>query len=115
VLIFFINGISFDQKVAKSPTREFKKRFGDNWREVAIKKSELVAEYLYKYQDEGRFGAAPRLLVVYIDEDVSIDKIREIITKTDLNNPIEVNFTYKHKIQGEKNYKVPCFIILLHN
>ena len=87
----------------------------DDWRETAIKKPELVAEYLYKYQDEGRFGADPRLLVVYIDEDVSIDKIREIINKTDLNNPVEINFSYKHKVQGEKNYKVPCFVILLHN
>ncbi|OQX22187.1 MAG: hypothetical protein BWK75_01415 [Candidatus Altiarchaeales archaeon A3] len=112
---FFINGVSFDQKVAKSPTNKFKRHFKDEWREIAIKKPELVAEYLYKFQDEGRFGADPRLLVVYIDEDVSIDKIREIIDKTDLNNPIEINFSYKHKIQGEKNYKVPCFVILLHN
>ncbi len=112
---FFINGISFDQKVAKSPTNEFKRCFKGEWRKVAIEKPELVAEYLYKYQDEGRFGADPRLLVVYIDEDVSIDKIREIIGKADLNNPIEINFTYKHKVQGEKNYKVPCFVILLHN
>ena len=112
---FFINGISFDQKVAKSPTNEFKRHFKNDWREVAIQKPELVAEYLYKHQDEGRFGADPRLLVVYIDEDVSIEKIREIIDKTDLNNPIEINFTYKHKHQGEKNYKVPCFVILLFN
>lgn len=112
---FFINGISFDQKVAKSPTNEFKSHFKDNWRDVAIKQPELVAEYLYKHQDEGRFGADPRLLVVYIDEDVSIDKIREIINNTDLDNPLEVNFAYKHKVQGEKNYKVPCFVILLHN
>lgn len=112
---FFINGISFDQKVAKSPTNEFKRQFKDDWRDVAINQPELVAEYLYKYQDEGRFGADPRLLVVYIDEDVSIDKIRDIINNTDLNNPLEVNFTFKHKVQGEKNYKVPCFVILLHN
>jgi len=112
---FFIDGISFDQKVAKSPTNEFKRYFKDDWRQMAIKKPELVAEYLYKYQDEGRFGADPRLLVVYIDEDVSINRIREIINKTDLNNPIEINFTYKHKNLGEKNYKVPCFVILLHN
>lgn len=112
---FFIDGVSFDQKVAKSPTNKFKKDFKDEWREVAIKKPGLVAEYLYRYQDEGRFGADPRLLVVYLDEDVSIDKIREIINKTDLRKPIEVNFTFKHKVQGEKNYKVPCFIILLHN
>ena len=112
---FFINGVSFDQKVAKSPTSEFKRHYKDNWREVAINKPQLVAEYLYKFQDEGRFGADPRLLVVYIDEDVSIDKIREIINKTDLNNPVEINFTYRHRNLGEKNYKVPCFVILLHN
>lgn len=112
---FFINGISFDQKVAKSPTNEFKKHFKDDWRGIAIKQPKLVAEYLYKYQDEGRFGADPRLLVVYIDEDVSIEKIRTIIDHTDLNNPTEINFTYKHKHLGEKNYKVPCFVILLHN
>jgi len=112
---FFINGVSFDQKVAKSPTNEFKRHFKDEWREVAIKNPDLVAGYLYEYQDEGRFGADPRLLVVYIDEDVSIDKIREIINKTDLDNPLEINFTYKHKNLGEKNYKVPCFVILLHN
>lgn len=112
---FFIDGVSFDQKVAKSPTNEFKRHFKNNWREMAIKRPEMVAEYLYKHQDEGRFGADPRLLVVYIDEDVTIDKIREIIDKTDLRNPIEINFTYKHKNLGEKNYKVPCFVILLHN
>ncbi len=112
---FFINGISFDQKVAKSPTNEFKRHFKNEWRKIAIQKPKLVAEYLYKYQDEGRFGADPRLLVVYIDEDVSIEKIRETIEKTDLDNPIEINFTYKHKVQGEKNYKVPCFVILLYN
>ncbi|HAX61801.1 MAG TPA: hypothetical protein DCX95_04475 [Elusimicrobia bacterium] len=112
---FFIGGISFDQKVAKSPTSQFKNHFKDKWREEAIKNPSLVARYLYQYQDEGRFGADPRLLVVYIDEDVSIQKIREIINATDLNKPIEINFSFKHKIQGEKNYKVPCFVILLHN
>jgi len=112
---FFIDGVSFDQKVAKSPTNEFKRHFKDEWREVAIKSPELVAEYLYKYQDEGRFGADPRLLVVYIDEDVSIDRIREIIAGTDLDSPIEINFSYKHKVQGEKNYKAPCFVVLLYN
>jgi len=112
---FFIDGISFDQKVAKSPTNQFKIKFKDNWKKEAIKNPKLVAEYLYKYQDEGRFGADPRLLVVYLDEDISIQKIREIIKNTDLNEPIEINFSFKHKVQGDKSYKVPCFVILLHN
>ncbi|MDX1948997.1 MAG: hypothetical protein SFT90_00670 [Rickettsiales bacterium] len=112
---YFINGFSYDQKVAKSPTNEFKKHYGDNWREKAIQEPALVAKYLYQYQDEGRFGSDPRLLVVYLDEDVSIEKIREIINKTDLSNPIEINFSFKHKNQGEVSYKVSCFIILLYN
>ncbi len=74
----------------------------------------LVDEYLYKFQDEGRFGADPRLLVVYLDEDISIGRIQEIIENTDLEKPLEINFTYKHKNHGEKIYKVKCFVILLY-
>ncbi len=111
---FFINGESFDQKVAKSPTNEFKRRYKDNWREVAIKNPNKVAEYLYKYQDEGRFGADSRLLIVYIDEGVSVAAIKDKINKFDLDRPTEITFTYKHKIQGEKTYKVSCYIILLY-
>jgi len=112
---FFINGESFDQKVAKSPTNEFKRKYKEKWRETAINHTELVAEYLYKYQDEGHFGADSRLLIVYIDEDVSVDRIKTIIDNFDLDNPIEITFSYKHKTQGVKTYKVQCYIILLHN
>lgn len=116
---FFINGISFDQKVAKSPTNEFKRDFGENWKDYAVQNPHKVAEYLYKYQDEGRFGADSRLLVVYLDEDVSIEKIADIIEKTDLENPLEVNFEYTHNkgkpTEKFKTYKVNCFIILLKN
>ncbi len=113
-VVFFIDGESFDQKVAKSPTNEFKRKYKDKWREQAIKHPEIVAEYLYKYQDEGRFGANSRLLIVYIDEDVTAETIKNKIESFDLNKPIEITFTYKHKIQGEKTYKVSCFVILLH-
>ncbi len=112
---FFINGISFDQKVAKSPTNQFKTKFKDNWKQQAINNPTLVAEYLYEYQDEGRFGSDPRLLIVYLDEDVSIDRIQEIIKQTDLSHPLEINFNFKHKTQGAKSYTVPCFVILLRN
>jgi hypothetical protein len=116
---FFINGVSFDQKVSRSPTKEFKKYYGENWKEEAIKNPSKVAEYLYMYQDEGRFGADSRLLVVYLDEDVSISKISEIIQNIDLNNPIEINFEYIHNKNKpnelKKIYKVNCFVILLHN
>ena len=118
-MIFFIDGISFDQKVSKSPTKEFKREFGKNWKQKAIKHPEKVAEYLYKYQDEGRFGADSRLLVVYLDEDVSIEKISDKIANTDLKTPLEINFNYTHN-KGKPTekigtYKVNCFIILLHN
>jgi hypothetical protein len=112
---FFINGVSFDQKVAKSPTAEFKKDFGEDWKEYAIEHPEKVAEYLYRYQDEGRFGADSRLLVVYLDEDVSIDTIAQTIEETNLQAPIEVTFDYNHKTQGTKTHKVNCFIVLLSN
>lgn len=112
---FFINGISFDQKVAKSPTNQFKTKHGDNWKNEAIEHPEIVAEYLYKLQDEGRFGCDSRLLVVYLDEDVSLERITEIIEDTDLTQPLKVKFTFNHKTQGTKNYDVECFVILLYN
>jgi len=112
---FFINGESYDQKVAKSPTREFIKDYHSDWKKTAIENPNLVAKYLYEKQDEGRFGAEPRLLIVYLDEDVSIEKIKNTIKNTNLANPISINFTYKHENLGEKNYKVSCFIILFYN
>ncbi|MBU2612183.1 MAG: hypothetical protein KKB62_00490 [Nanoarchaeota archaeon] len=112
---YFINGESFDQKVAKSPTKEFMKTYGDNWKEEAVKHPEKVAEYLYKYQDEGRFGADSRILIVYLDEDVALEKIEEKINKTNLNQPLKVGFTYNHARVGEKKYQVECFVIVLSN
>jgi hypothetical protein len=112
---FFIDGISFDQKVAKSPTNEFKRDFKEDWKNYAIEHPEKVAEYLYKYQDEGRFGADSRLLVVYLDEDVAIERIAQIIEETNLEEPLEITFEYNHKNQGAKTYRVSCFVILLYN
>ncbi|MCK9330508.1 MAG: hypothetical protein PHY08_06355 [Candidatus Cloacimonetes bacterium] len=111
---FFINGESYDQKVAKSPTNEFKKKYRESWKQTALSHPEIVAQYLYQYQDEGRFGSDSRLLIVYIDEDVTVDIIKETIEKFNLNNPYNITFTYKHKNQGEKTYKVSCYIILLY-
>lgn len=110
---FFINGISFDQKVSRSVTNEFKKDFGDEWKEKAIKEPHLVAQYLYSYQDEGRFGSAPRLFVVYLDENISPLEIKDIIANTNLQNPLDITFTYKHKDIGHRTYKTQSFVILL--
>ncbi|MDR1361299.1 MAG: hypothetical protein LBJ18_03265, partial [Rickettsiales bacterium] len=108
---FYINGISFDQKVARSPTKKFQKDYGAGWRDFAKRNPEIVAKYLYEGQDEGRFGKDPRLLVVYLDENIPIENIRGIIEQTDLDSPIEISFTYNHKIHGEKHYKVQCYVI----
>lgn len=112
---FFINGQSFDQKVAKSPTNEFKKKYKDTWLKKAIENPKIVAQYLYKYQDEGRFGADSRLLIVYLNEDIKVDRIKYIIDNFDLSKPVEIGFSYNHKTQGNKSYKVSCYIILLYN
>lgn len=112
---FFINGISFDQKVARSVTNEFKKDFKDEWRSHAIRHPDLVAKYLYTHQDEGRFGANPRLFVVYLDENISPLKVKNIINQSNLNKPLDITFTYSHKDIGERTYKTQAFVILLSN
>lgn len=114
-LDFFINGVSFDQKVARSPTNEFKKEFGENWKDIAIKNPEKVAEYLYTYQDEGRFGADPRLFIVYLDENIEPVKIKKTIEKNKLDKPYKINFKYCHKSTGETAYQTEAFVILLTN
>lgn len=112
---FFINGISFDQKVAKSPTSEFKKDFGKNWKVEAIRNPVKVAEYLYRFQDEGRFGAEPRLFIVFLDEDVTPSQMDKIISATNLQKPLDVTFEFKHSKTGKQTYKTFCFVILLFN
>ncbi len=110
---FFINGISYDQKVAKSPTIQFKKNYGSNWKQIAIDKPDKVAEYLYTYQDEGRFGSSPRLYIVYLDEEIKPLNIQKAIDNIDLSNPLEINFTFSHKDIGDKTYKTQAYVILL--
>ena len=112
---FFIDGISYDQKVARSPTNEFKRDFGDNWKNHAIQNPSIVAKYLYQYQDEGRFGASPRLLIVYLDEEITPIKIKEIIQNTSLESPLQITFDFKHKNYGNQAYKTEAFVILLSN
>ncbi len=112
---FFIGGISYDQKVASSPTKEFKSDFGSDWKTFAIQNPDKVAEYLYKYQDEGRFGSSPRLLIVYLDEDVSPLRIKEIIENVSLDNPLNITFDYNHQNNGIVTYRTDVFVILLYN
>lgn len=110
---FFINGISFDQKVSRSVTNEFKRDFGDCWREVAVNDPAKVAQYLYEYQDEGRFDYSPRLFIVYLDENISPLEAKNTIENINLDEPLDISFTYRHKIEGEIAYKTQAFVILL--
>jgi hypothetical protein len=110
---FFINGRSFDQKVAKSPTNQFKKDFGDSWKDYAKLHPFKVAEYLYRYQDEGRFDADPRLYVVYLDEDIPVVDLKNKIDEIDISQPTEITFEYDHGKLGKKQYKTLCFVVLL--
>lgn len=114
-LDFIINGKSYDQKVSKSVTSAFIKEYGDDWRNVAIEHPEYVARVLYEQQDEERFGCEPRLLIVYIDSDVDTDSIENEIRNANFENPMEIEFNYKHKKAGVITYKTECFVILLHN
>lgn len=110
---FYIDGISFDQKVAKSPTNEFKRDYGENWRQYALNNPLKVAEYLYTYQDEGRFGADPRLFIVYLDEDIPVLDLKNKINAIDITKPLKVSFKFKHKSLGVRFYTTICFVILL--
>ena len=110
---FFINGISFDQKVSRSVTNEFKRDFGDCWREIAVNNPAKVAQYLYEYQDEGRFGYSPRLFIVYLDENISPLEAKNTIENINLDKPLDISFTYRHKVKGETAYKTQAFVVLL--
>lgn len=44
----------------------------------------------------------------------NLSKIKQIIDQSDLGNPMKINFSYKHKVPGEKSYTTSCFVIL-HN
>lgn len=112
---FFINGVSFDQKVSRSVTDKFKDDFQENWKNKAIENPALVAKYLYEQQDEGRFGSSPRLYIVYLDEDISPITIKNSIEKINLDEPLDITFTFKHKNTGERTYKTQAFVILLGN
>lgn len=111
---FYINGYPYDQKVSKSVTKQFKDNFGDSWKDVAIKKPEIVAEYLYKYQDDQRFGYEPRLLVVNIDENIDNEDIIKCVKKVDFQKPIKLNFQYVHPNNIIKEYITECYIVLLY-
>ena len=112
---FYIHGYPFDQKVSRSVSKQFIEQYGENYRRIAIENPVSVAECLYKYQDEERFGAEPRLLVVYLDTDLSLSDIEKSFNKVNFNEPYKIKFEYKHSDNVVKTHETCCYIILLYN
>ena len=112
---FFIDGVQFDQKISKSPTKEFVRDFNcsENIQEACEENPAEVAKYLYTYQNEIRFDYKPRLYVVYLEENIEAKKIKEIVDRTNLEIPLDISFSYEFKNAGIKTFKTKCFIILL--
>ena len=111
---FYINGEPFDQKVGRSIGKAFIEKFGEKSRETAIEKPELVAVSLYENQDEERFGSEPRLLIVYLDTDLSVDDVEKSLTTVDFSAPHQIEFDYQFSNGTTQRFKTYCFIVLLH-
>ncbi|HIU82190.1 MAG TPA: hypothetical protein IAB11_06845 [Candidatus Ornithoclostridium faecavium] len=111
---FYINGEPFDQKVSRSVGKNFIDEYGEDYREIAIQRPDLVAKCLYKYQDEERFGFEPRLLIVYLDSDLEIEDIENSLVEVNFNNPINLEFDYRHSDGRIITYKTYCYIVLVH-
>lgn len=111
---FYISGEPYDQKVGRSVGKAFIEKYGENYREVAIMHPEIVAKSLYENQDKQRFGAEPRLFVIYLDSDVNSSKIQSQLSQVDFKRPYEITFNYKHSNNTIRTYKTKCFVVLLH-
>jgi len=111
---FYINGQPFDQKVGRSIGKAFIEKYGDEYRKTAIEKPELVAKSLYENQDEERFGCEPRLLVAYLDSDLTTEDVERSLASVDFSCPINIEFEYAFSNGNVQTYKTDCYIVLLH-
>lgn len=114
-LDFFINGEGFDQKVSRSVTNQFKKKYGDKWRDVSIEDPYEVCKYLMMYGDESRFENVPRLFIVDIDGNYELEGIEGIISDINFDSPRVVDYVYNHKSTGNTKYSCKVICILLTN
>jgi hypothetical protein len=110
---FYINGIGFDQKVSRSVTNQFKKEYGEEWRDVAVENPYEVCRYLMMYGDESRFSNVPRLFIVDIDGNYELDGIEGIISDINFDTPRVVDYVYNHKSTGNTKYSCKVICILL--
>ena len=87
---------------------------GENYREVAIENPDLVAISLYENQDEERFGYDPRLLIAYLDSDLTTEDVENSLAEIDFRNPLELEFKYRFSSGQVKVFETYCYVILLH-
>ncbi len=112
---FYINGMPYDQKVSKSVGKAFQNQYGDNYRETAINNPSLVAISMYENQDEERFGEEPRLLIIYLDSDVTSSQIEEQLRNINFKEPMQIEFEYRHSNNNILSHQTECFVVLLHH
>lgn len=112
---FYINGMPYDQKVAKSVGKAFQNQYGDDFRQTAINNPSLVAISMYENQDEERFGEEPRLLIIYLDSDVNSDQIEKQLRDVNFKKPIQIDFKYRHSNNNVLQHHTECFVVLLHH
>ncbi len=111
---FYINGEPFDQKVGRSIGKAFIEKHGEKYREIAINNPDLVAISLYENQDEERFGSEPRLLIAYLDIDLTIQDVENSLAKVDFSRPRDIKFQYKFSNGSVRLYETHCYVVLLH-
>lgn len=107
---FYINGIEFDQKVSRSVGHSFIEEYGDDYYNIALSQPILVATSLYENQDKERFDNNSRLYIVYLDNDVSSEKVESSIKQITFKETLDIKFDY-----SDNSYESTCYIILLHN
>lgn len=110
---FYIHGLGFDQKVSRSVTNQFIDKYGDDWREVALRNPFEVAEFLMVLGDEARFTNVPRLFVIDVDGSYELEGIEDKVQVIDFNSPTQVNYTYQHKSTGHREYTCPVICLML--
>ncbi len=111
---FFINGIMFDQKVSKSLGKKLIEKLNmENPMDYLKKNPHILAKWMYENQDQERFDYDYRLYVAFGDNDLEPNRIVNIIKSTNFSDPIDIEFSYKHKSSGILEYKTKCLVIII--
>ncbi len=92
----------WDIKNTSGVTSEFKKDFGEKWKEVALKNPKTVAEYLFKNQGEDRFNCDDRIFIIDLSDSYkNVNEIDNICKNMNFNEVYDISF--EKIINGIKN------------